>query len=169
MAKNYKILYEQTMKVLEKYQDELVPGFRKQIDEEIPKLRKQLEELEATVVHQRKRADIAENFICTMCDKCEWEVNDGILIMQKACCAEFPECEKFKLRSMWIPVSQGLPNFSPNKWKKVFVTMEADSGNRCITTAIYNEKEKVWYAFAEPKYKGMKVVAWMMKPEVYNG
>lgn len=136
---------------------------------ELKQMHDKIAELEATVVHQRKRADTAETFICTMCSECEWENNDGILIMQKSCCSWFPECHKFKLRSMWIPVSQGLPNFSPNKWKKVFVTLEADSGNRYITTAIYNEKAKVWYAFAEPQYKNMKVVAWMLKPEVYDG
>lgn len=124
--------------------------------------------LEKAVAHQRKRADTAEQFICTMCAECKWEVDGGTIIMQKACCSWFPECEKFKLRSMWIPVSQGLPNFSPHKWKKVFVTMEADSGNRYTTTAIYNEKKKVWYAFAEPQYKAMRVVAWMLKPEAYD-
>jgi hypothetical protein len=98
MAENYKHLYEQTKKMLAMYQDELIPGFRKQI-----------EELEATVVHQRKRADTAETFVCTMCAECEWEVNDGILVMQKACCSWFPECEKFKLRPGWIPVTERLP------------------------------------------------------------
>lgn len=33
MAKNYKLLYEQTKWMLDKYQDELVPGFRKHIEE----------------------------------------------------------------------------------------------------------------------------------------
>ena len=33
MAENYKHLYEQTKKMLAMYQDELVPGFRKQIEE----------------------------------------------------------------------------------------------------------------------------------------
>lgn len=33
MAENYKHLYEQTKKMLTMYQDELVPGFRKQIEE----------------------------------------------------------------------------------------------------------------------------------------
>ena len=75
-----------------------------------------VKELEEAVAHQRKRADTAEDFICTMCAECEWEVNDGILIMQKACCSWFPECEKFKLRvtdnnvgSKWIPVTERLP------------------------------------------------------------
>jgi hypothetical protein len=33
MAENYKHLYEQTKKMLTMYQDELIPGFRKQIEE----------------------------------------------------------------------------------------------------------------------------------------
>ena len=33
MAENYKHLYEQTNKMLTMYQDELIPGFRKQIEE----------------------------------------------------------------------------------------------------------------------------------------
>jgi hypothetical protein len=33
MDENYKHLYEQTKKMLAMYQDELVPGFRKQIEE----------------------------------------------------------------------------------------------------------------------------------------
>ena len=33
MSENYKHLYEQTKKMLAMYQDELVPGFRKQIEE----------------------------------------------------------------------------------------------------------------------------------------
>lgn len=88
MAEKYKHLYEQMKKMVTQYQDELIPGFRKKI-----------EELEETVVHQRKRADTAETFICTMCSECTWEVNDGILIMQKTCCSWFPRCEKFKLRA----------------------------------------------------------------------
>lgn len=69
----------------------------------------EVEELKATVVHQRKRADTAETFICTMCSECDYEVNDGILTMQKRCCSSFPECEKFKLRPGWIPVTERLP------------------------------------------------------------
>ena len=139
-------------------------------EQELKQMHDKIAELEEIVVQQRARADRAETFICTMCAECKWEENDGMLFMQKSCCCLFPlDCNKFKLRSMWIPVSHGLPNFSPNKWKKVFVTLEADSGNRYITTAIYNEKAKVWYAFAEPQYNKMKVVAWMLKPEVYDG
>ena len=33
MAENYKLLYEQTKKMLAMYQDEIVPGFRKTIEE----------------------------------------------------------------------------------------------------------------------------------------
>ena len=33
MAENYKHLYEQTKKMLTMYQDELIPGFRKQIED----------------------------------------------------------------------------------------------------------------------------------------
>ena len=33
MAENYKHLYEQTKTMLAMYQDELIPGFRKQIEE----------------------------------------------------------------------------------------------------------------------------------------
>lgn len=33
MAENYKILYEQTKNMLTKYQDEIVPGFRKLVED----------------------------------------------------------------------------------------------------------------------------------------
>lgn len=33
MAENYKLLYEQTKRMLEKYQDEIVPGLRKVIED----------------------------------------------------------------------------------------------------------------------------------------
>ena len=70
----------------------------------------EVEDLKATVVHQRKRADTAETFICTMCSECDYEVNDGILTMQKRCCSLLPlECGKFKPRPGWIPVTERLP------------------------------------------------------------
>ena len=167
MAENYKHLYEQTKKMLTQYQDELIPGFRKQI-----------EELEETVVHQRKRADTAETFICTMCAECEWEVHDGILIMQKACCSEFPECEKFKLRvadnnvgGKWIPVTErlpedDLPKGSKVKQIKVLTVLKADSGARTVRSQM--RYRCTWYTDSAPwtwKYSGSEITHWMPLPE----
>ena len=45
MAENYKLLYEQTKRMLEKYQDEIVPGLRKAIED--------LKKERAEVVHGR--------------------------------------------------------------------------------------------------------------------
>ena len=161
MAENYKHLYEQTKKMLTMYQDELVPGFRKQI-----------EELEETVVHQRKRAGIAENFICTMCSECDYEVNDGILIMQKRCCSLLPlECGKFKLRSLWIPVTErlpedDLPKCSKVKQIKVLTALKGDNGVRTVRSQM--RFRCTWYSDAEPwawKYSGSKITHWMPMPE----
>ena len=161
MAENYKHLYEQMKKMLTQYQDELIPGFRKQI-----------EELEETVVHQRKRADTAENFICTMCAECEWEVNDGILIMQKACCSWFPQCEKFKLRvtdnnvgGKWIPVTERLPDVD----KKILLLCKNGAMFVGVRGSYYGGTEhrfKVCTALNSTKLlnKG-RVTHWMPLPE----
>jgi hypothetical protein len=79
-------------------------------EQELKQLHDKIAGLEETVVHQRARADRAETFICTMCAECKWEENDGMLIMQKSCGHLFPlNCNKFKLRSLWIPVTERLP------------------------------------------------------------
>ena len=148
MAENYKHLYEQTKKMLTMYQDELIPGFRKQI-----------EELESTVANQRKRADTAETFICTMCAECKWEENDGMRIMQKSCGCLFPlDCNKFKLHSLWIPVTERLPK--PNR--RVLCWWEAGNGEKEHYGFATFQSHGVWYVSNE----GMpKVTHWMPLPE----
>lgn len=79
-------------------------------EQELKQMHDKIAELEESVVHQRARADRAETFICTMCAECKWEENDGMLFMQKSCGHLFPlDCNKFKLRSLWIPVTERLP------------------------------------------------------------
>lgn len=135
----------------------------------VRKARGEIEELQASVVALRKRANEAEDFICMQCTECDWSIEDGIWSATKRCCSWFPECSKFRNREGWIPVTEGLPHFSPSRWRKVIVTMEDDSGKRFTTTAIFNEKYKEWYGFADKRYERFRVVAWRMKPEVYNG
>lgn len=79
-------------------------------EQEIKQMHDKIAKLEESVVHQRARAARAETFICTMCAECKWEEDDGMIIMQKSCCCLFPlDCNKFKLRSLWIPVTERLP------------------------------------------------------------
>ena len=90
MAENYKHLYEQTKKILAMYQDELIPGFRKQI-----------EELEGTVCDLRKKWQMAETHICTMCEHFDHKVDGNIVYGNKTCgeLVGYPCCGKFKLRA----------------------------------------------------------------------
>ena len=69
----------------------------------------------------------------------------------------------------WIPCNEKLPNFSPNKWRKVFVTLEDLNGRRFVTTAKYHEEFKWWYEFNDSRYYDFKVIAWMDKPLPYIG
>jgi hypothetical protein len=79
-------------------------------EQELKQMHDKIAELEERVVQQRARADRAETFICTMCAECKWEENNGMLFMQKSCGHLFPlDCNKFKLRSLWIPVTERLP------------------------------------------------------------
>lgn len=68
---------------------------------------------------------------------------------------------------MWIPVTQALPRFFPERRRKVFVTLEDRDGKRFTSVAKYNEEYKQWeeftdYRFSDSRY--FKVVAWMVKP-----
>lgn len=68
---------------------------------------------------------------------------------------------------MWIPVTQALPHFFPERRRKVFVTLEDRDGKRFTSVAKYNEEYKQWeeftdYRFSDSRY--FKVVAWMVKP-----
>lgn len=75
--------------------------------------------------------------------------------------------------SEWIPCSERLPKFAPdNKRRKVFVTIEDETGLRFTSTAKYNEEYGRWYAFTSYRYfddEKFKVIAWMLKPEPYEG
>lgn len=100
-----KLSKDKAIKILSRYDNEHYTPATRQAHRMGAEALENIAKLEETVVHQRKRAETAETFICTMCAECEWEVNDGILVMQKACCSWFPECEKFRLRSM-MPLAE---------------------------------------------------------------
>lgn len=105
MAENYKHLYEQTKKMLTMYQDELVPGFRKQIEE----LEENLAEREKVVIQLRKQWQDAEMHICTMCGHFNHKADGNVVYGNKNCgeICGYPFCkEKF---TPWIPVSEQLP------------------------------------------------------------
>lgn len=68
----------------------------------------------------------------------------------------------------WIPVSERLPHFFPEKRRKVLVTLEDDSGKRFTTTAKYHEEYEYWYELADCRYADFKVIAWMEKPAPYE-
>ena len=72
-------------------------------------------------------------------------------------------------KQRWIPVTESTPHFSPNKWRKVFVTLEDQNGERFTTTAKYDEDHHYWYDFTTSRYNDFKVVAWMVKPEPFKG
>lgn len=105
MAENYKHLYEQTKKMLTMYQDELIPGFRKEVEE----LKENLAESEKVVIQLRKQWQDAEMHICTMCGHFNHKA-DGNVVYGNQTCGEicgYPFCkEKF---TPWIPVSERLP------------------------------------------------------------
>lgn len=68
----------------------------------------------------------------------------------------------------WIPVSERLPNFYPNKRRAVLVTLKDDDGKFLVTTAKYSEKHKYWYDFTESRFYRFDVLAWMLKPDAYE-
>lgn len=72
----------------------------------------------------------------------------------------------------WIPVSERVPHFTPNRWRKVLVTMEDKDGKRFTSVAKYNEEWKQWEQFTDWRFteeRNFKVVAWMPKPEPWKG
>lgn len=68
----------------------------------------------------------------------------------------------------WIPVTERLPHFFPEKRRKVLVTLEDNSGKRFTTTAKYHEDYEYWYEWADCRYAEFKVIAWMEKPAPYE-
>lgn len=68
----------------------------------------------------------------------------------------------------WIPVTEKLPSFYPNKRQKVLVTMEDDNGMRFVTTAKFNETRRTWEV-DNTRYLDFKVIAWQLKPSPYMG
>lgn len=70
-------------------------------------------------------------------------------------------------RCEWIPVTEQLPKFYPNKVRAVLVTMVDDCGKSFTTTAKYNENHGYWYDFNDYRFMDFKVMAWMPKPDAY--
>ena len=86
MAENYKHLYEQAMKMLTKYQDELIPGYRRSIEElKIEyawlksclncKIRNECPRHCGKVVHDCDHWVYGDNVV--LCMHCEWYDEDG--------------------------------------------------------------------------------------------
>ena len=72
----------------------------------------------------------------------------------------------------WIPTSERVPHFTPNRWRKVLVTLEDKDGKRFTSVAKYNEEWKQWEQFTDWRFfeeRNFKVVAWMPKPEPWKG
>lgn len=70
----------------------------------------------------------------------------------------------------WIPAEQP-PHFTPNRWRRVLVTVEDKDGKRFTTIAKYNEEWKQWEQFNDIRFydsRHFKVVAWMPKPEPWK-
>ena len=69
----------------------------------------------------------------------------------------------------WIPVSEALPNFTPNeKQRQVLVTLEDFEGKRFATTAKYDERSGSWFDFDKARFVNFKVVAWQPLPAPYQ-
>lgn len=71
----------------------------------------------------------------------------------------------------WISAEQP-PHFTPNRWRRVLVTLEDKDGKRFTTIAKYNEEWKQWEQFNDARFfdsRNFKVVAWMPKPEPWKG
>jgi hypothetical protein len=118
-------------------------------EQELKQMHDKIAELEESVVHQRARADRAETFICTMCSECDYEVNDGILIMQKRCCSLFPlDCGKFKLRSLWIPVTERLPSLHDD----VLMYFKDDDNMAVGYLDDVDEDTTMWSAYSDGGY-----------------
>ena len=115
--------------------------------------RDQYEDMEERIAHQRSRAQYAEDFVCKLCAECEWEENDGIATMIKKCCNWFPECEQFKLRSRWIPVTERLPEDD----RQVL----ACTRHGKAFSAHYDHKWKSWSVSHT-----VKITHWMPLPEM---
>ena len=69
----------------------------------------------------------------------------------------------------WIPVTEQLPIFHPGRRRSVLVTLEDRDGKRLVTTAKYDEEFSEWTEFKDYRYTQFKVLAWMPKPERYEG
>lgn len=70
--------------------------------------------------------------------------------------------------SGWIPVTERLPVFYPEKRRTVLVTMKDDTGRYFTTTAKYSEVYDHWYEFRDWRFRDFEVVAWMLKPDAYE-
>ena len=80
--------------------------------------------------------------------------------------------ESLRKKGEWISVAESLPRFSPEKWRKVFVTIEDERGVRFTSTAKYDERYQQWYEFSQSRFFNedkFRVVAWMECPAPYCG
>ena len=68
----------------------------------------------------------------------------------------------------WIPVTESLPIFYPERRRAVLVTMKDSDGKFFTTTAKYNEEHKEWYEFSDRRFREFEVVALMTKPDAYR-
>lgn len=143
MAENYKHLYEQTKKMLTMYQDELIPGFRKEVEE----LKENLAEREKVVIQLRKQWQDAEMHICTMCGHFDHKTDGNIVYGNKTCgeICGYPFCkEKF---TPWIPVTERLPEPETKvlvlaKRKMYSVATHSQTIQHIITTGMYEDGTK---------------------------
>lgn len=69
----------------------------------------------------------------------------------------------------WMPCSERLPSFGPEKQRSVLVTMEDSDGMRFVTSAKYQEERCEWCNFKDPRYYNFEVIAWQPLPEPWEG
>lgn len=124
---------------------------------------------------ESQRADLALLkelvVLVKLCNQYEWERDIAIEQLHELGIGFGAKVDHIKERlerTQWIPCSERLPQFQPEKMRKVLVTMEDKKGCRFTTTAKYHEKYEEWVEFADWRYGDFKVVAWMERPEPYT-
>ena len=112
-----------------------------------------------STLHNMRKADLIEYIRCL-------EHNYNVAVSFNENQAKYIEGLGVSLG--WIPVSERLPNFYPNKRRAVLVTLKDDDGKFLVTTAKYSEEHKYWYDFTESRFYRFDVLAWMLKPDAYE-
>ena len=106
-------------------------------------LQKVLEEKEKIVVHLRKQWQEAEQFICRLCEKFEWEEVNGLICGTKRCghLSGVPFCNEFVSRAKVNCFGCSVPDFGAELYSAKEL-LEADKEGRI--SVLPNKKGHTW-------------------------